>query len=800
MSWIAALVKAAVLAVLLAAMAPAALAQTAPAPATQAATGAASATTDAPGPDYATWERIATRIEALIANPETTDDLLNRVRAQLVDWRSVFQNAQNTNSTRIATLRAQIEALGPVPTEGTTEAPEIAQRRTELNDQLVRLQAPGLAADEAFRRADGLVREIDSLLRERQADELLQIWPSPLLPTNWPGSLKALAAAGSGIAAETVAAWTNPAAREEVKRQLPLIIFYMLIGLAMILRGRHVMRYFAGMMQVKQRGRWRTLLESIISFGQFLLPFIGVLAVYQALTLTTVLGPVGTLLLELLPAGGLLVIGGIWLGAKLFPREDEADAPLNLNAARRSEGRLLVVGFAVVMALEGLRETALKGLQVDNATNAFTAFPAMVLGGLIVYRLGTLLLIHSRNETAPSEGLTFRNRMLDLMGRAARLIGAAGPILAAIGYVPAASALIFPAGLSMGLMGLILVLQRWIDDIYAMIAGTENGRDALIPVLIGFALTFASLPLFALIWGARIADLTELWAKLREGFAIGETRISPTSFLVFLAVFAAGYMATKLLQGALKSSVLPRTKLDQGGQNAMAAMVGYVGLFLAGLIAINSAGIDLTGLAFVAGALSLGLGFGLQNIVSNFVSGIILLIERPVSEGDWIEVGGVQGTVKSISVRSTRIQTFDRSDVIVPNSELVTKQVTNWTRFSLAGRLIVPVGVAYGSDTREVERILREIAEAEPLAVMNPAPIIAFMGFGADAMNFEMRMILRDVNFSLSVRSDINHEIVRRFGEAGIVIPFSQREIWLHRARESQNAPSQTPSQPEHPA
>ena len=199
--------------------------------------------------------------------------------------------------------------------------------------------------------------------------------------------------------------------------------------------------------------------------------------------------------------------------------------------------------------------------------------------------------------------------------------------------------------------------------------------------------------------------------------------------------------------------------------------------FIAGLAAINTAGIDLTGLAVIAGALSVGIGFGMQSVVSNFVSGLILLVERPIKVGDWIVVGQDEGTVRRISVRSTEIQTFSNSTVIVPNSELISGRVTNWMYKDQSGRAELPIGVAYGSDTAKVREVLIGCVKDRDGVKAWPQPQVVFMDFGDSALLFQLRFHVRNVDSRLAIMSDVRFAIDAGFREAGITIPFPQRDI-----------------------
>ena len=302
-------------------------------------------------------------------------------------------------------------------------------------------------------------------------------------------------------------------------------------------------------------------------------------------------------------------------------------------------------------------------------------------------------------------------------------------------------------------------------------------------------LAFAHVTL--LVWGVSEEALNVLYGYFFDGFPIGSLTVIPARIVVAILMFALLLAVSSWFRTSLENRWLVGSRMERGSREALVTISGYLGMAIAILVALSVAGFQFTNLAIIAGALSVGIGFGLQNIVNNFVSGLILLFERPVKTGDWIMVGSTEGYVKRISIRSTLIQTFDRADVIVPNSELISGQVTNWMLYDPRGRVKVPVGVAYGCDTGLVKEILLKIAEEHPKVITDGSmtePKVLFMGFGDSSLNFELRAFIQNIDERLQVVSDINFAIDAAFREHGIEIPFPQRDLHV---RSWQKPPAQ---------
>jgi potassium efflux system protein len=295
--------------------------------------------------------------------------------------------------------------------------------------------------------------------------------------------------------------------------------------------------------------------------------------------------------------------------------------------------------------------------------------------------------------------------------------------------------------------------------------------------IVRLALIVAAFQVVLLPLGIRSHNITSALKPAFFSFQLGDITISPQKIMFAIVLFAIGYAATRLLQRWLEMKLLPRTRLDVGLKTSIQTGIGYVGIVIAVIVASSSVGLNLENVTIIAGALSVGIGFGLQSVVNNFVSGLILLAERPIKVGDWIVVGAEQGYVRRISVRATEIETFDRSTIIVPNSDLISGTVKNWMHHNDGGRITIPVGVSYECDPDQVKQILLNCATAVDSVIASPAPTVYFVDFGDNSLDFELRCYMDNVNNALTAKSAIRFEIFRRFKEAGIEIPFPQRDI-----------------------
>jgi len=303
----------------------------------------------------------------------------------------------------------------------------------------------------------------------------------------------------------------------------------------------------------------------------------------------------------------------------------------------------------------------------------------------------------------------------------------------------------------------------------------ETGRRRMLRVarlVLNLVLVGVAAPIILVGWGVTSAEILSWLRTAVLGFEVGGVHISLARILVALVLFAVLLGATRLFQRWIAARALPDSRFDPGVVNSIYTGAGYLGFAVALLVAVAYAGFDITSLAIVAGALSVGIGFGLQSIVNNFVSGLVLLVERPIKVGDWIVTRDGEGYVRHISVRATEIETFDRASLIVPNSELITHTVTNLTHRNQLGRLNISVRVSYASDPELAQRVLQEAAEANTSILRHPPPLVVLDNLGDQAMEYSVRVYLADVNHSLQVQTEMRTQIVKGLRAAGVDIPY----------------------------
>jgi small-conductance mechanosensitive channel len=282
-------------------------------------------------------------------------------------------------------------------------------------------------------------------------------------------------------------------------------------------------------------------------------------------------------------------------------------------------------------------------------------------------------------------------------------------------------------------------------------------------------------------------SLTELFAQLKEFLGIplvklGASQLTLWNLLYLVALFALLFTFSGKLRSWIVNQLLARTRMETGARQAVGSIIRYTVIAIGFAIILQTAGIDLTALNVLAGAVGIGIGFGLQNIVNNFISGLIILFERPIKVGDRIEVDNIEGDVVHISGRSTEVVTNDNISIIVPNSKFITENVINWSHLDRKVRFRIPVTVAYGSDVQLVDQLLLEVAAENPHVLKEPAPGVRLMAFGDNGLCFELRVWSTSLIHRRGLlTSSLNLAIYRQFTAHGIEIPYPRRDIHILR-------------------
>jgi potassium-dependent mechanosensitive channel len=686
---------------------------------------------------------------------------------------------------RLADIRSQIDKLGPAPEKGAPpEAPSAATERARLDADANEISGAIKTLEVTWWRARQAIDKITDLRLQLFVQSLTERMSSPIFPSLWTNIVRDAPAVMWRLN-YNAADWFSALGRQWMNVAVMLgaaVLIYLLLKAVAFRMTRYRPLTGAAIPTFFERAAsaaWVAPVRAIPGVATAL--FLYAAFDYSGLLYYPTAAPAGVALLR---ASLIYVAVSALLNSVFQPHQPERRlVALSTKVSRRICRllKMLALIFSADLFFSALGQILYFPLSISVVQSLITS------AGFIGVLIGLLLtpFEHSGEGSVQAVRLDYP-RWLKL------------PLWIATGAIILACLLGYVA------LGRFLVQQIMMTGVIALVASllylairaftreSSSGRNSISLFLeeqIGFdahrrhqlawvtesiltlGLALVAVPLMLLQWGFSGADIRDWIKSILFGFEIGQFKISLVRIIAGIVLFMGLMFATRLIQRHLRETVLQPPRMDAGIANSIDTSVGYAGTILAALVAISYAGFDVTSLAIVAGALSVGIGFGLQSIVNNFVSGLILLIERPIKVGDWVVIGNEQGNVKRISVRSTEIETFDRASLIVPNSELITGRVLNWTHRNALGRVVLKFSAGPNADPRHVIDVLNDCARRHPDILREPPPLAVFEGYTSSATEYSLRVLLPDINRGLKVQSDLRIAVFEAMRHANVDPP-----------------------------
>lgn len=749
-------------------------------------------TPDAVQVDLATWGGILDSISQGLKRKGLTQKELDKFFAETARIRTLANAEIVKVQPRVDELKQQLTELGSPPAEGQPqEAPEVRTRRASLDVRFAKVDAELKASRVAAIRSQQIQRTIT---QERQARffSSISVRNKSVISTGfWNkyfSGYKSFFRSFDLLFNDSFSIMFGEFKKNPWK--ISALIFFLALFVLVFIRLRRLLAPRTN--EEVLDGEHDFFSSRFARFcRQGILPVVLIYAVYELFWVLFLLTPrFDRFLAGIIIAVCFYIIAIVLHRVILLPNAEGLRISSITNSAAKKVSRIITVGLGIGLALSALNSTSQVLVSPVEVTMGLSFLFSITIA---ITSLSALWLLYKDNAK--------RIRLLDAQRRTslwmylnilAWLVSVGILGAAVLGYVALAEFLSQQLIFGLIVIGVAWLFLRSVDGMFAVRSDESQAASAidedeaisgqfkiLGTGILKLIIYLVAGTLLMLPWGYRTSDILQIFKNLFFGFEVGGLSISLSTILLASGLFFLGYTITVALRSWLNNKLLPTTKLDIGISNSISTVFGYIGFVLAAILGISAAGFDLSNLAIVAGALSVGVGFGLQSIVNNFVSGLILLAERPIKAGDWIVTTGGEGTVKKISVRSTEIETFDRATVIVPNSTLITDNVTNWTHENKTGRIIIAVGVGYDSDPEQVKEILLECAKEHRLVLGRPAPVVFFMDFGANSLDFQLRCFLADINYCLTVTSELRFSILAALRKAKVEIPFPQHDIHI---------------------
>jgi potassium-dependent mechanosensitive channel len=736
------------------------------------------------------WQRELDRVESDLGQQRLRYSELNEFRDQLLRVRSQVEETWGRLQPRLKADNAQMNLLGSPPAAGQPPEPEqAALSRAELNYHLGLLSGGKAAVDSTNLRIEDLLNAIQDIRRKNFTSALFQPIPGAYAYETWANLPQSVPSAARKIRDLITDWWRDVRNPREVGY---VVIEALLLSLALGFASWRGIRRLRHWNEPTEPPFWRRASSAAGVVFLRALPIVAPISFLYGMIASTQDLPerVDWLFYSLAQSIVIVFAVGALASALFAPRAAQWRLVAASDAgAMRLCG--LVILLAFIYSVTTLLYLSTRLVQAPFALTIAVALPSsLLLAGLVIALLRTPL--GATNEAAPT-------RLLKLIRIAVWAIVGAIVACAVTGYLPLARFLGQQLIVTGSILAIVYLLLLWVDgfaqglsDDDAIVGGwlkrstgLERARREQLALPIGLFLKFAvlvlSVPLIMLQWGYSWTDIREWYRQLFFGFHIGNTEVTLGALLASVLVFGIGYAAARLFQGWLDLRVLLPAGISGGVRNSIRTGIGYIGIVVAALAAFSYAGFNLSSIAIIAGALSVGIGFGLQNLVNNFVSGLILLVERPIKVGDLVVVGGEEGYVRRISVRSTEMETFEGANVLIPNSYFIAEKVKNWTLRNQIRRVAIPIGVAYGSDARQVQAVLLQVALDNAVVLKTPEPVVTLDEFSPASINFTLYTFVGDINQAGSVRTQLSMAILDAFAEAGIEIPYGQTDVTVRK-------------------